>query len=65
MGYGVGYRTYHNAVVRSNLTQTLKDNVPLMVEEIGLGLDEYFGQPQGASDQVMFSSVEGVPPTRN
>ncbi|ETS77970.1 hypothetical protein PFICI_10032 [Pestalotiopsis fici W106-1] len=40
MGYGIGHRTYHTAVVRGPITQSINDWTPLMNEECGLALDD-------------------------
>lgn len=47
MGYGVAFRTYHTPVVRIQLTQSLKNHIPAMVDEMSLSLGEMIGTPLG------------------
>ncbi|KAI1850820.1 hypothetical protein JX265_013300 [Neoarthrinium moseri] len=40
MGYGIGHRTYHTAVVRGPITQSINAWTPLLDDECGLAFDD-------------------------
>ncbi|OJJ01767.1 hypothetical protein ASPVEDRAFT_150556 [Aspergillus versicolor CBS 583.65] len=45
MGYGVGHRTYHTAVVRGPVTQKIVPNTPMMLDEASRAFDDLIGAP--------------------
>jgi hypothetical protein len=49
MGYGIAFRTYHNRVVKKDLTPKLSSFTTPMVEEVNAAFDEIIGKPKGCS----------------
>jgi hypothetical protein len=49
MGYGVGHRTYHTAVVKGPITKSLAAKTPVMVDEAQLAFSDLIGTPAGKS----------------
>ena len=47
MGYGVAYRTYHNLVVRQQITPKLPQFTADMVEEVAAAFQDLIGSPEG------------------
>lgn len=47
MGYGVAHRTYHNIVVRKQITPKIPSFTPIMAKEIEESFNEAIGAPQG------------------
>ena len=47
MGYGVGHRTYHTAVVRGPITQNIIPKTPMMLDEALGAFDDLIGTPVG------------------
>lgn len=47
MGYGVAYRTYHNIVVRKQITPKIPSFTPVMVKEIENSFHDQIGVPNG------------------
>jgi hypothetical protein len=47
MGYGVAHRTYHNIVVRKQITPRIPLFTPVMVKEIEDSFREQIGAPEG------------------
>ncbi|KAI0476569.1 cytochrome P450 [Xylariaceae sp. FL0804] len=45
MGYGIGHRTYHTAVVRGPVTQSIGPWTPLLCDEAGMAFDDLIGRP--------------------
>ncbi|USP79331.1 cytochrome P450 [Curvularia clavata] len=46
MGYGVAYRTYHNVVVRKQITPNLSQFTADMVEEVSVSFQDLIGSPR-------------------
>ncbi|KAH8901728.1 cytochrome P450 [Thozetella sp. PMI_491] len=61
MGYGVGHRTYHTAVVKGPITKSIVPKTPIMVEEAQLALDALIGAPTGRSSTTIHSSPHFEP----
>lgn len=47
MGYGVSWRTYHVGVVKREVTNSIRANCPIMLEEMRNAMDTLIGSPAG------------------
>lgn len=58
MGYGVGYRTYHVAVVKGHLAKSITPHFPELMEEVNLAFDELIGDVKGTAYLIIFHPPE-------
>ncbi|PLN81947.1 cytochrome P450 [Aspergillus taichungensis] len=57
MGYGVGHRTYHTAVVRGPITQNIIPKTPMMLDEALRSFDDLIGTPVEETPIALYSTI--------
>ncbi|GKT88318.1 hypothetical protein Ct61P_06168 [Colletotrichum tofieldiae] len=57
MGYGVGHRTYHTAVVRNVVTKEISRKTPDMLDEACLAFDDLIGSPQEYAPIALYDAI--------
>ncbi|KXJ91615.1 cytochrome P450 [Microdochium bolleyi] len=57
MGYGIGHRTYHTAVVKGPVTRKINAKTPDMIDEATLAMDDIFGSPEEYTPFLLYNNM--------